>query len=478
MLFNSITFLVFFSIVYALYLSFSGRVRWQNLLLLVSSYVFYGWWDWRFLSLIIISTLADFIIGIRIGELNESVSESGKKRKSLLIASVAINLTILGFFKYFNFFSESFIDLWSAFGFRIDSFTLNIVLPVGISFYTFQTMSYTIDIYRKRLQPTKNIINFAVFVAFFPQLVAGPIERAKNLLPQVEKPRNITMEQINVGIYLILWGYFKKVVVADNCGRIADLVFNSYTQHPGLDLLIGTLAFAFQIYGDFSGYSDIARGLARLMGFEIMVNFRLPYFALNPSDFWQRWHISLSSWLRDYLYISLGGNKRGSFMTYRNLALTMLLGGLWHGAAWNFVVWGGFHGLILILYRVFEKRPAHENPWGGEHSYFIVIMKMVFMFGLTLVGWILFRSNTIHQIIFMLTRMSLVPSIASAELARQLIFFSAPLVAVQIYQYVTSDLLILLKQKIYFRIFFYCFLLLWIFVFGIRDSVEFIYFQF
>jgi D-alanyl-lipoteichoic acid acyltransferase DltB (MBOAT superfamily) len=359
-----------------------------------------------------------------------------------------------------------------------DPITLNIVLPLGISFYTFQEMGYTFDVYRKHLKPTQSWPNFALFVTFFPHLVAGPIMRAGALLSQVERPRRITIEQINAGLLLILWGYFKKVVIADSVAEIANLVFNNYMDYSGLDIVIGILAFAIQIYCDFSGYTDIARGIARLMGFELMINFRLPYFALNPSDFWNRWHISLSTWLKDYLYIPLGGNRRGEFVTYRNLLLTMLLGGLWHGASWNFVIWGAFHGIILVLYRMFEKRPAHEDPWGGEHSYAIIAAKMALMFSLTLLGWLFFRASTIHQIGYMLTHISPLHSSESVQLASQLLFFMLPLLLVQILQYVTRDLLILTKLPSLVRIPVYSFLVIWILIFGTNESAEFIYFQF
>lgn len=304
MLFNSFTFLYFFIAVYVLYLLLKKKHLHQNFLLLVASYVFYGYWDWRFLSLILLSTLIDFFIGQTLYKQNDP-----RRRKILLSLSVIANLSFLGFFKYFNFFAESFESMVGLFGLTAGDLTLRIVLPIGISFYTFQTMSYTIDIYRGEMKPVKNLMNFALFVAFFPQLVAGPIERAKNMIPQIEKPRNVTPEFINAGIYLIVWGYFKKLVIADNVALIANKVFNNYTEYQGMDLIIGVLAFTIQIYCDFSAYSDIARGLAKLLGINLMLNFRLPYFALNPSDFWLRWHISLSSWLRDYLYIPLGGNR-------------------------------------------------------------------------------------------------------------------------------------------------------------------------
>lgn len=478
LLFNSGTFLAFFAIVYALYLLLNKRVRWQNGLLLVASYYFYGRWDWRFLSLIAISTVVDFFIGKAIGAL--SVNEPGNqvRRKRLLAVSMIVNLGILGFFKYFNFFADSFTDLLNFVGLNADSVTLNIILPVGISFYTFQTMSYTIDVYRQEMEPTHNFLDFALFVSFFPQLVAGPIERAVNLLPQVANPRRITPEHIHTGFYLIIWGYFKKMVIADNVGILADSVFNNYADYAGLTIWLGVLAFALQIYGDFSGYSNIARGISRLMGFELMVNFRLPYFALNPTDFWQRWHVSLSSWLRDYLYIPLGGNRKGNWQTYRNLMLTMLLGGLWHGAAWNFVIWGGFHGTILIIYRLLEKRPIHKDPWGGQYNKLIVLGRMMLMFVLTLVGWLIFRSQSVSQIVYMLTNASFEVSNYSLVLLLEIVFFTFPLMLVELYQYMSRDLLLLTRLPLVVKVSVYVLIIAWTLIFGARESLEFIYFQF
>ena len=478
MLFNSITFFVFFAIVYSAYLLLQGRLRWQNLLLLVASYVFYGWWDWRFLSLIALSTLVDFWVGRALGRVSDETDAGRSQRKRLLWLSVIFNLGVLGFFKYFNFFVDSFTALLQTIGLQANTATLEIILPVGISFYTFQTMSYTIDVYRKELEPTTNFINFATFVAFFPQLVAGPIERASNLLPQIASPRRITPAQLDAGLYLIIWGLFKKMVIGDRMAILADRFFNNYLSYSGLDLLIGVLAFTFQIYCDFSAYSDIARGVARLMGFELMVNFRLPYFAVNPSDFWNRWHISLSTWLRDYLYIPLGGNRHGTFNTYRNLFLTMLLGGLWHGAAWNFVIWGAYHGIILILYRLFERNPAHADPWGGKHAYPVVALKMLFMFILTLIGWLIFRSSSVEQIIYMLTHISLQPSLRSQDFLGSFLIILWPLLLVQFAQYISRDLLIIPKFPAVARISIYALFIAAILIYGVRESTEFIYFQF
>ena len=473
MLFNSFIFLAFFIIVYTLYLLLKSHYKAQNFLLLIASYIFYGYWDWRFSSLLALSTIVDFTVGKFLQNTKEE-----NKRKQLLFISIFFNLSILGFFKYFNFFTESFAGLFQIFGLEANWDTLNVMLPVGISFYTFQTMSYTIDVYKRNLQPINNFLDFALFVSFFPQLVAGPIERATTLIPQIISPRYVKLEQINAGIYLIIWGYFKKIVIADNMANIANSVFKDYTQYQGLDILIGILAFTIQIYGDFSGYSDIARGLSKLMGFELMVNFKLPYFALNPSDFWLRWHISLSTWLRDYLYIPLGGNRQGVFNTYRNLFLTMLLGGLWHGAAWNFVIWGAFHGLILIIYRIFDREPEHLDPWCGKYPYPRVLAKMLLMFILTNIGWVIFRSSSIHQIYYMLAKVGFSISDQTLVWGYDLLFFCLPLFLIQIFQYVTRDLLIVTKFKPIIRVPIYSFLIIWICVFGVRESGEFIYFQF
>jgi D-alanyl-lipoteichoic acid acyltransferase DltB (MBOAT superfamily) len=444
----------------------------------VASYAFYGYWDWRFLSLIILSTFTDFIVGRLLGITDALTPAARSKRKQLLACSVMINLTVLGFFKYFNFFAASFANIIELFGIKADFVTLNIILPIGISFYTFQTLSYTIDVYRHRIAPTTSLLDFAVFVAYFPQLVAGPIERAANLLPQIAKPRRIKIEQVNTGFFLILWGYFKKVVVADNCALIVEQVFNNYMDYQGLDIVIGTLAFAVQIYGDFSGYSDIARGISRLMGIELMINFKLPYFALSPSDFWRRWHISLSSWLKDYLYIPLGGNRKGSTRTYLNLLIVMLLGGLWHGAGWNFVIWGAFHGLILMIYRKFDKLPTNLDLPESKNPHLLIASRMALMFILTLVGWVFFRATSAHQILTMLTSISLAPSGHTLNFIAKLIFFSGPLLLVQILQHKTSDLLILTKLPAILRVPAYSFMAIWILIFGVRESVEFIYFQF
>jgi len=359
MLFNSLQYGVFLLAVLALYQVLSRRR--QNAMLLIASYVFYAAWDWRFLSLIWISTIVDYIVGRRIrilrarGEINAG--------RGWLSLSLLTNLGLLGFFKYFGFFVDSAASFFGAVGLNVSTSTLSIVLPVGISFYTFQTLSYTIDIWRGRLEPVDSLLDFALFVAFFPQLVAGPIERASHFLPQVQRERTVDADDVAEGVYLILVGLVRKVVIADTAGLIADRYFAAPGDYGTLGLLAGIALYTLQIYGDFAGYSNIARGSARLLGFHLMRNFRHPYFSASVTEFWQRWHISLSTWLRDYLYIPLGGNRSSVRRTYVNLMLTMLLGGLWHGASWSFVIWGALHGVYLAIHRaITARREASGRP--------------------------------------------------------------------------------------------------------------------
>ena len=363
-------------------------------MLLVASYIFYGAWDWRFLSLLLVSTAIDYFCGLKIDK-----AETKREKKIFLTYSIVSNLFILGFFKYFNFFLSSLQDLCANFGLLVPANHLNIILPVGISFYTFQTMSYTIDVYRKEMKPTGNFLDFALFVSFFPQLVAGPIERAQNLLPQVLMPRKVTLEKVYHGCFLIFYGLFQKMFIADNLAKIVDPAFAQKSDYNGAFMLIATYAFAFQLYCDFAGYSNIARGLGKCMGFEIMINFRQPYFATNPREFWQRWHISLSSWLRDYVYIPLGGNRRGKLRNAANLMLTMFLGGIWHGAAWNFFLWGIYQGVLLTGHRMLEpllkKIPLPENPWLRFLSW---AGRVFLFFNLWCAGLVIFRAQSLRQI--------------------------------------------------------------------------------
>lgn len=473
MSFNSSVFLAFFTVVYTAYLILRRHYKAQNVLLLGASYVFYGYWDWRFLGLLLLSTVLDFHVSHWLER-----EEDHRLRKMLLLLSVVANLGILGVFKYFNFFADGFTRCLATVGLDPSPIELRVLLPVGISFYTFQTMSYTIDVYRRALQAERSPLNFALYVAFFPQLVAGPIERAANMLKAFAGPRTIHVDQWNAGLYLIAWGYFKKLVIGDNLGLAANEIFNNHPNYRGLDLLLGVVAFSFQIYCDFSGYSDIARGLAKWMGFELMVNFRLPYFATSPSDFWSRWHISLSTWLRDYLYIPLGGNRHGNLRTSRNLMITMALGGLWHGAAWTFVIWGVYHGSLLIVYRFWEGSQARPAPAGGWRQSLGLAVKMGTMFCCTLVGWTIFRSQSVEQLLYFATHAGLGTSAKSADFLATIVFFVAPLVLVEAWQQWTGDLFALLRLRPISQALAYGSLLVGLSIFASRTVTEFIYFQF
>ncbi len=396
MLFNSISFLIFFSIVFILYwLIFNKSHRSQNILILCSSYFFYAWWDWRFLSLIFLSTIVDFFIGHQIFRV-----KGQDKRCFYLCCSIFFNVSLLGFFKYFNFFIDSWINLLDLFGFTIQNFWfINIILPVGISFYTFQTMSYSIDIYLKKLKPTKDFIAFATFVSFFPQLIAGPIERASNLLPQILSKRIFYFKNITQGIKIIIWGLFKKVVIADNCSTVVSNVFNNYNEYSGLICLLSAFLFSIQIYCDFSGYSDIAIGLSKCLGIKLMTNFKVPYFSQNITDFWRRWHISLSSWFKDYIFIPLGGSKKGEIKTIKNIFVVFILSGLWHGANWTFIFWGIGNGILYILYKLIKNLNIFKVN-NIKNSFIQIIFSFIksssTFFSITLL-WVLFRSNTLND---------------------------------------------------------------------------------
>jgi len=403
MLFNSIDFAIFLPVIFLIYWFIVNKnLTLQNLMILMASYVFYGWWDWRFLSLIFISSMTDYAIGLGLNK-----SKSKKKRKLLLSISLLINVGLLGFFKYFNFFIDSFIDLFTTFGFSINSRSLNIILPVGISFYTFQTLSYTIDIYRYKIEPTKDIIAFFAFVSFFPQLVAGPIERAANLLPQFKEKRFFDYDKAADGLRQILWGLFKKVVIADSCAKNVDFIFANYDTLSGSILFLGTIYFAFQIYGDFSGYSDIAIGTARLLGFDIMRNFAYPYFSRDIAEFWRRWHISLSTWFRDYVYIPLGGSYVNKLKRIRNILITFTVSGFWHGANWTFIIWGFLHGLYYIPIMLLNKQKKHTGIVSPNNLFPSIkeTCQILTTFFFTLIAWVFFRAETIQHAFNYLTHM-------------------------------------------------------------------------
>jgi D-alanyl-lipoteichoic acid acyltransferase DltB (MBOAT superfamily) len=459
-LFNSLEFLVFLAIVYTLYRVLPFRL--QNYMLLIASYIFYGWWDWRFLFLTAFSTTIDYWVGLtmqnRLGRREKILPAvfitcaailflgmhpgaipaaivgdpsrppivkpilpwvflgilvvlaiagiwygivtrmpEHRRRKASLLTSVVCQLSLLGVFKYFNFFAETFVTGLHGLGIEANPVLISVILPVGISFYTFQSLSYAIDIYRRQFEPTDRFFDFALFVSYFPQMVAGPIERARHLLPEFQKRRVITLEQSSRGLYLIMLGMFKKVAIADGVAPSVNQVFGSTGVVTSADVIGGTLLFAVQIYCDFSGYSDIARGVSKLFGIDLMLNFNLPYFAKSPREFWRRWHISLSTWLSDYLYKTLGGNRGGLAFICRNLMITMLLGGLWHGAAWNYVLWGFYHGALLSVHRVWTY--GRDNAATESRNLLLGAAKIGFFFLFTLYGWLLFRANSLSQVV-------------------------------------------------------------------------------
>lgn len=472
MLFHSIEFSIFFFFVFAMYWFLPHK--WQNRFLLLASYVFYGFWDWRFLSLIFVSTIIDYVAANKIhGAAQE------KHRKRWLLVSLLTNLGLLFFFKYFNFFISSFDVLLKAIHVPIPVNHLNIILPVGISFYTFQTLSYTIDVYRGHLSPSKKLLDFALYVSFFPQLVAGPIERATKLLPQVLNKRRWQLDNIREGGFLFFWGLFEKLFIASNMAKIVDPIFQQSAANNGSIVLIGLYAFAFQIFCDFDGYSNMAIGLAKTLGFDLMINFRCPYFAMNPQDFWRRWHISLSTWLRDYLYIPLGGNRNGIKFTYRNLMVTMVLGGLWHGAQWTFIIWGVFHGALLVGYYWIQQKCKGLRLFSLK-GFIVDNIQRLFLFHLIILGWLFFRAhsmaqagNFIESLVFHFDWNK-----ASSVLFVNWLLVVSPLILVQIFQEKSKNLMILHAQHWVVRTMIYGLMIYLILGWGILESKDFIYFQF
>ena len=439
--FNSFKFFAFFIVVYFLYLSLKQKQ--QNRLLLIASYFFYGCWDWRFLGLIFISTVTDFFCGLKIDQYQEK-----QKRRQYLILSILVNLSILGFFKYFNFFLENLTVLFSWFGITLDHPTWHVILPVGISFYTFQTMSYTIDVYRRKIKPTTDFFDYALYVSFFPQLVAGPIERARNLLPQILKPRILSPERLKEGVLLIYWGLFKKIFIADNIGTLlayfGDPVSANGAVGDGGLVLASMYAYMFQLYCDFSAYSDIARGTAKMMGFDIMINFRSPFFAQNIQDTWNRWHISLTSWIRDYLYFPLATVKIGKKYLNPMMAviITFLIMGLWHGAAWNYVLWGGYNGVILVLYAIFVRKTRRfRRPKPRFLQNIIRFLSILITFHVASFGIILFRANSLQQISHWIYHLfaSFSMTAEATELMSRVFVYSLPLLIVDLFLYKNND---------------------------------------
>ncbi|MCU0549118.1 MAG: MBOAT family protein [Leptolyngbya sp. Prado105] len=392
MTFTTLTFVLLLTVTFATYWSIKAR-SYQNIFLVIVSYFFYGWWDYRFCFLLFFSSLVDYITGSYMAR-----AENPTMRRGLLLISLVFNLGLLGFFKYWNFFSDSLTRALGSVGWHVDSFSLNVILPLGISFYTFQTLTYTIDIYRGQLQPAQNLINYLCYLSFFPQLVAGPIERASHLLPQVERDRRFHYAQAVDGSQQMLWGFFKKMVIADNLAPIVNQAYNYYGSMSGPQLAFATVLFAFQIYCDFSAYSDIAIGTAKLFGFDLMQNFAYPYFAQSISEFWRRWHISLSTWLKDYVYIPLGGSRVPAIRRSINVMITFLLSGLWHGASWNFVIWGGIHGSLIVLEPLWGAKStlkATDVPGGqGLVPRLQVLFRILLTFGMACFAWIFFRAQS------------------------------------------------------------------------------------
>lgn len=473
MLFNSIEFVIFLTVVFFLYWFVCNKsLKIQNSLLLAASYFFYGWWDWRFLGLILFSSLVDYIIGKKIpGTSSQNI------KRLLLGISISLNLGLLFFFKYFNFFVQSFIDSFTLFGAQLDFVTINIILPVGISFYTFQTMSYTIDIYREKIEPSQNLIGFLTFISFFPQLVAGPIERASNLLPQFFKERKFNYEFAVSGVKIIIWGLFKKMVIADNASVIVDGIFQDYSNQSTGSLLIGMIFFAFQIYGDFSGYSDIAIGTSRLFGFDLMTNFKFPYLSKNISEFWKRWHISLSSWFRDYLYIPLGGSRNGKWRALVNVIIVFIISGIWHGANWTFLVWGSINGLLYLPVFILRKEKDEEFTIISLKN----IVPIILTFGMTCLAWVYFRSNTVYDANQYLVNLfastgttNLIFSTSKHLLITGFVFIGIfLLMGIEIYFSLKKKVEVTLNSKMLVAL---CILIL--FMAAFKNPISFIYFQF
>ena len=478
MLFNSIDFAIFLPIVFVLYWFVANKsLKYQNALIVAASYLFYGWWDWRFLSLILFSTIVDYLVGRRL-----KIENKENRRKALLWTSILMNLGFLCFFKYYNFFLDNFIAAFSFFGTEIRENTLNIILPVGISFYTFQTLSYTIDVYRGKLEPTKDFIVFSAFVSFFPQLVAGPIERATHLLPQFYKKRTFNYSKAVDGLRQILWGLFKKVVIADNCADFANQIFNNSADMNGSTLALGAIFFTFQIYGDFSGYSDIAIGTSRLFGFDLMKNFSFPYFSRDIAEFWRRWHISLSTWFRDYLYIPLGGSRGGIWMKVRNTFIIFIVSGFWHGANWTFVIWGALNALYFLpLLLTNNNRNNLEIVAQGKYFPTLKeLFQMSITFMLTVIAWVFFRAKNIgHAYDYISTMFS------SSLFSKPTIFPVTTILLVMLFvlvewigregDYAISNLGLKWKRPIRYAM--YYAIVVSIFWFGGKEQ-QFIYFQF
>ena len=477
MLFNSIDFAIFLPIVFILYWAIPiGKIRIKNSFLLVASYVFYGWWDYRFLSLIILSSLVDYLVGIRIQKATNLY-----KKRLLLFASVFTNLGILGFFKYSNFFIENFQNAFSVFGYNLSLGTMQIILPVGISFYTFQTMSYSIDIYKGKMQATDDIIAFFSYVAFFPQLVAGPIERAKNLLPQFYYEKRFDYFLVKTGLRQMLWGLFKKIVIADNCATFVEKIFTDYTSYSSVTLIIAAFVFSFQIYCDFSGYSDIAIGVAKLFGFNLRKNFAFPYFSRDVAEFWRRWHISLSSWFKDYVYIPLGGSRGSKVLQIRNTFIIFLLSGFWHGAKWNFIVWGIIHAILFLpLLLIGQNRKNITVASVSLLPSFKDSVNILFTFTLVTFAWIFFRASSLPLAIDYFYHIFIFPPSGVVTLIPFKLFI--PILLLIFIEWINRDKefglsinWLIRNKKVRWMSYFF---LLFLIIFYVNKGENFIYFQF
>ena len=490
MLFNSITFALFLLTVFILYwFVFQKNLKIQNLFVIIASYVFYGWWDWRFLILIIFTSFCSWICGLLMQQTDNKLTNSIPflSRKFLNVSNIVVNLAVLGVFKYCNFFIENFVSAFASLGINLQSNTLNIILPVGISFYTFQALSYSIDVYKRKIEPTKDILSFFAYIGFFPLLVAGPIERAKNLLPQFYVKRKFDYDKAVDGMRQILWGLFKKMVIADNCAVIVNDIFSTYETQPGSVLLLGAVFFSFQIYGDFSGYSDIAIGTARLFGLNAMRNFNFPYFSRDIAEFWRRWHISLTTWFRDYVYIPLGGSRVSKIKVVRNTFIIFLISGFWHGANWTFIAWGAFHAVLFLPLILLEKNRKNTDTVaeGKVIPNFKEIFQMFFTFILVIIGWVIFRAenieDAIHYLYLMFNKSILSFSFMEGEVKfdiLQNLFFIFLLLLVEWFQRKKQHGLDLSNVKSHvIKITIYYVLITFIFVFG-GKAETFIYFQF
>ena len=477
MLFNSIEFAIFLPIVFILYWAFKKNVKTQNLFLLAASYFFYGWWDWRYLSLVLFCSITNYAAGLLMLR-----TDKQKQRKLIITVCCLVSFGVLGVFKYYDFFVNSFVDAFSLFGAEIQAHTLGLILPVGISFYTFHTLSYTIDVYRRNFEPTKDIISFFLFVSIFPLAMAGPIERATNLLPQIYKRREFNYNQTVDGLRQILWGLFKKIVIADSCAHFANLTFNSPESYSGSTLLVGAFFFTFQIYGDFSGYSDMALGIGKLLGFNFLRNFNYPYFSRDIAEFWRRWHISLTTWFRDYLYIPLGGSRGSKWMIVRNTFIIFLVSGFWHGANWTFIVWGAYHALLFLPSILLGKNRKYTNS--VAESRILPNVKELFQMGITFIlvlfGWIIFRAEDIHHFWFYISKIFsssffTVPHLVSTKIISLIVIFMLIEWTGRKNQYALEKLG--LKWKPIFRYIMYYAIMILVFLFAGKEQ-QFIYFQF